>query len=156
MSTTNDPYSSGNTTPPAAPTAYGTPAAGGYPAAPGAPTNGGYPNPYGDPAGTPAPGGYPGAYAPAPRWNLLSILSIIAPFVGFSIVGIVLGAIALVQVKRTGERGRGLALTGVIVGSVFTVGSIIFAVLMFIGFLGAVATYGEFGSTFEEGFGSPA
>ena len=34
--------------------------------------------------------------------------------------GVVLGVIALNQVKRTGEEGRGMALAGVIVGGVVT------------------------------------
>jgi hypothetical protein len=37
------------------------------------------------------------------------------------IVGLVLSAIALGQIKRTGQRGRGLAMAGLIIGIVFTV-----------------------------------
>ena len=49
------------------------------------------------------------------RWNVLAILAIIT--VWFTIIlGLVFGHIALSQIKRTGERGRGLALTAVIVG----------------------------------------
>jgi uncharacterized membrane protein len=35
-----------------------------------------------------------------------------------SIVGIVLGVVALNQIKQTGQEGRGMALAGVIVGGV--------------------------------------
>jgi len=49
------------------------------------------------------------------RWNVLAILAIIT--VWFTVIlGLVFGHIALSQIKRTGERGRGLALTAVIVG----------------------------------------
>jgi uncharacterized protein YacL len=49
------------------------------------------------------------------RWNVLAILAIIT--VWFTVIlGLVFGHIALSQIKRTGERGRGLALTAVVVG----------------------------------------
>ena len=49
------------------------------------------------------------------RWNVLAILAIIT--VWFTVIlGLVFGHIALSQIMRTGERGRGLALTAVIVG----------------------------------------
>jgi uncharacterized protein YacL len=49
------------------------------------------------------------------RWNVLAILAIIT--VWFTVIlGLVFGHIALSQIKKTGERGRGLALTAVIVG----------------------------------------
>jgi uncharacterized protein YacL len=49
------------------------------------------------------------------RWNVFAILAIIT--VWFTVIlGLVFGHIALSQIKKTGERGRGLALTAVIVG----------------------------------------
>jgi hypothetical protein len=55
--------------------------------------------------------------------NTLAIVSLIAsisayvilPFVG-SIVGVITGHISLSQIKQTGENGRGMALTGTILG----------------------------------------
>lgn len=65
--------------------------------------------------------------APVPT-NTLAIISIIASIVGFftgfftfavpSIVGVIMGHISLSQIKRTGENGRGMAITGLIVGYV--------------------------------------
>lgn len=52
----------------------------------------------------------------ASSWNVLSIISFIAALVGFNIVAVVLGFIGLNQVKKTGQRGRGLALAAVIIG----------------------------------------
>ena len=49
------------------------------------------------------------------HFNILAILAFI--FVWLTvIVGLVLGYIALSQIKRTGERGHGLALASVIIG----------------------------------------
>ncbi len=49
------------------------------------------------------------------RWNVMAILAIIT--VWFTVIlGLIFGHIALSQIKKTGERGRGLALTAVIVG----------------------------------------
>ena len=63
--------------------------------------------------GQPAPGYY------APPTNTMAILALVFGFV-FAPVGIVLGHLALGQIKRTGESGHGLALAGLILGYVFT------------------------------------
>ncbi|WP_415623755.1 DUF4190 domain-containing protein, partial [Mycobacterium colombiense] len=102
------------------PTGYGGPA---YP-----------PPPYGGPP-TYGPPAYPGGYYPPPDYrggygpagthrsgtNGLAIASLIAAFTGLlcgigSIVAIVLGAIALDQIKRTRQDGFGLAVAGIVVG----------------------------------------
>lgn len=98
-----------------------------YPPAGYGPTGygpGGYsPTGYG-PAGYPPPGypGYPG-YAPPPPTNGLAIGALVAGIVGWSvlpfissIVAIILGHVALVQIRRTGEQGKGMALAGLILG----------------------------------------
>lgn len=76
----------------------------------------------------------PGYYAPPT--NTLAILALVLAFV-ISPGGIICGHIALNQIKRTGEGGRGLALAGLIIGYVFTgfwvlyiIGIVIFAVWM--------------------------
>jgi hypothetical protein len=112
------PESTGATPPPAAP-----PAQPAYPA-------------YGQ---TPAPG------YNAPPTNTLAILALVLAFV-ISPGGIICGHIALNQIKRTGEGGRGLALAGLIIGYVFTgfwvlyiIGVIIFFAWM--GTMGGFSTY---------------
>lgn len=61
-------------------------------------------------------------YAPAPNSrNVLGILALIAPFVGLSMVGIVLGHLGLGAVKKGTANNRGIALAGTIVSWVFTV-----------------------------------
>ncbi|WES64075.1 DUF4190 domain-containing protein [Microbacter sp. GSS18] len=53
--------------------------------------------------------------ASQPGFNIFAILSII--FVWFAgVLGLIFGYIALSQIKKTGERGRGLALASVILG----------------------------------------
>ena len=60
---------------------------------------------------------------PAPeaarRTNTLAILALVAALVA-SAVGIVLGFIALGQIRRSGEAGRGLAIAAIIVGLLVT------------------------------------
>ena len=77
-------------------------------------------------AGTPS-------YAAAPasqKTNVLAIVSLVSAFF-ISIVAIITGHIALSQIKKTGEQGRGLAIAGLIIGYVGLVVGIIFAIVWF-------------------------
>jgi hypothetical protein len=95
------------------------------------------PTPYSAPAAPAAPGG---------TTNVLAIIALIAAFV-FPLAGIVIGHIALGQIKRTGENGHGLALWGTILGYVFSVIWILVIVFsfilpfLFIGSLGGIVNY---------------
>lgn len=82
--------------------------------------------------------GYPQApaYPPAPPYgqgygaqsktNVMAIISLVGGIAGFvwilpligSLAGIIFGHIGLSQIKKTGEQGRALALTGLILGYV--------------------------------------
>ncbi len=116
---------------------FGAPAAPGYPPPPpystpppgfGPPSPGfGAPPPgYGPPPGFGPPPGYPapgyGAYGPpTEKTNAMAIGSLVASVVGVccgigSIVGIVLGIVAMNQIKQSGEKGHGLAIAGIVVG----------------------------------------
>lgn len=131
--TSTPPAGDSDNIPPAPPVSQGypaaPPAAQGYPAAPPA---GGYPS---------APG-Y-GAYAPPAKTNTLAVVSLVSAIVGFvlvpfiaSIVAVITGHMSLNQLKQSGEQGRGLALSGTIIGWVgigFSILGII-AVLAFIPF----------------------
>ena len=67
------------------------------------------------PPAAPAP-----AAAPAgPKTNVLAIVGFILAFF-VSVAGIIVSAIALGQIKKTGEGGHGLAVGGIIVGIVVT------------------------------------
>lgn len=83
-------------------------------------SGGGYGQPY--PGGYPGPE-YPGGYGGPPQsgTNTLAIASLVSSFIGLlcgigSIVGIVLGAVALNQIKQTRQEGYGLAVAGIVVG----------------------------------------
>ena len=58
--------------------------------------------------------------AVARRTSTLAILSLVAAFVA-SIAGVVLGVIALLQIRRSGEAGAGLAIAAIVVGALVTV-----------------------------------
>ena len=72
-----------------------------------------------------------GAYQPVqPGYNTLAIVGFILAFF-VSVVGIILGFIALSQIKRTGEQGRGLALAAIIIGFVeIAIGIVVFIVVV--------------------------
>lgn len=79
--------------------------------------------------------------APAAKWNVLSIISLVASVVGFHLVGIVTGHIALSQIKKTGEQGNVLAIIGLILGYLgFVVVVILF--IVWIGIIVAASTSG--------------
>ncbi|MBT1582846.1 DUF4190 domain-containing protein [Curtobacterium flaccumfaciens] len=64
------------------------------------------------------------------RFNVMAIVGFVLAFV-VNIAGLVVSIIALSQIKKTGERGRGLALAGVIISAlslVFGIFWIIFVV----------------------------
>ncbi len=86
------------------------------------------PVPAQQPAAAPAP-------APAEKWNVLSIIAFIIVFFGFSVISIILGFIGLSQIKKTGERGRGLALWAIILGFV----SIVIGIIFWIVFVAVIA-----------------
>jgi Domain of unknown function (DUF4190) len=89
---------------------YGQPVAPYQPTAPyGQPGQYGQPSAYGQPT---APYGY---QLPAPPTNVFAIVSLVSAFF-IAVVAIITGHIALSQIKKTGEQGRGLALAGLIIG----------------------------------------
>lgn len=67
---------------------------------------------------------YTGSSAAPPRTNTLAIIALILGIV-VPIGGVICGPIALGQIKRTGENGRGLALAGLIIGIALTLLAII-------------------------------
>jgi len=64
------------------------------------------------------------------KYNTLSIVAFIFMFI-IAPVGLILGIIALSQIKKTNEKGKGLALAAVIVGIISLV-VIIVVILSFI------------------------
>ncbi len=64
----------------------------------------------------------------AKRTNILAIIGLILS-IFFPLVGAIVGHVALNQIKKTGENGRGLALAAVIVGWTLTALAIIAVVV---------------------------
>jgi hypothetical protein len=100
------------------------------------------PPPASQPEPTPAPAPAPApaaAAAPAPatgeKWNVLSIVAFVIVFFGFSLISVILGFIGLNQIKKTGERGRALAIWAIVLGIV----SLIIYVIFWIVFVTAIA-----------------
>ena len=76
-----------------------------------------------------APQGQPGQYGSAPaKWNVLSIVTLVSGVLGFSVITIVLGIISLNQIKKTGEQGKVLAIIGIVLGALYTIGYILLAI----------------------------
>ena len=75
------------------------------------------------------PGGY-GYYGYPPRQstNALAIASLVCAFL-FAPLGIIFGHVSLSQIRKTGEEGRGLAIAGLVIGYLVTVGTILVVVL---------------------------
>ena len=70
------------------------------------------------------------------KTNTLAIASLISSFF-ISLLGIILGHIALNQIKTTGEGGRGLAIAGVVIGYA----SIAIGIIFVIAILGSAGSY---------------
>ncbi|WP_394553363.1 DUF4190 domain-containing protein [Agromyces sp. MMS24-JH15] len=91
-----------------------------------------------------APATSQGAVAPAGlgagRTNGLALASIIVVWFS-SIVGLILGHVALSQIRKTGEDGRGMAVTAVSVGWVFTALSVIGGIIVAIVYANAFRGY---------------
>ncbi|OBB77400.1 DUF4190 domain-containing protein [Mycobacterium sp. 852014-52144_SCH5372336] len=73
---------------------------------------------------SPMPGQYPVVvapvgYLPAAKTNSMAIAALVSSLV-LAPLGIVFGHIALSQIKRSGEDGRGLAIAGLVIGYIFT------------------------------------
>jgi hypothetical protein len=96
-------------------------------------------NPYQSPGANPYqssganPYGGSSAGSSEQRVNILAVLSLVLAFF-ISIGAVICGHIALSQIKRTGEKGRGLAIAGLVLGYL----GIVAGILLFLGFLALI------------------
>jgi len=90
-------------------------------------------------AATPQPV-YANTGAPA-KWNVLSIISLVTAVLGIGLAAVVLGHIALGQIKRTGEQGNVLAIIGLVLGYLEIVVGVIL-IIVWIGIIAAATTAG--------------
>ncbi|MDL4814819.1 DUF4190 domain-containing protein [Actinomadura opuntiae] len=80
----------------------------------------GQPNPWARPAAPPPRDG-----TLPPQTSGLAIAAFVTGLLGCcSILGIVLGVVALNQIKQRGDKGRGLAIAGIVLSALWTVGSV--------------------------------
>ena len=84
-------------------------------------------------------------YPPVRPTNVLGIITLVLGVLGFAIVPVITGHIALAQIKRTGDDGRGITIAGLILGYIGLAGYLL-AALFFFGalFLGAVGAIGSY------------
>lgn len=76
---------------------------------------------------------YPaGDRAAVTPWNGMAIASLVTSVIGLSLIGVILGHIALAQIKRTNEQGSVLAIIGLVLGYVGILAWIVLAVVMVI------------------------
>ena len=64
------------------------------------------------------------------RTNTLAVISFVLAFI-VPLIGLILGIIALVQINKNKERGRGLAVAGVAISAVYIVLTVAGAVMLF-------------------------
>jgi hypothetical protein len=70
-------------------------------------------------------------YTPLPaahKTNVLAVISLVSAFFA-GLVGIITGHVALSQIKRTRERGRGLAVGGIVIGYVNALATVVVIVV---------------------------
>ena len=71
-------------------------------------------------------------YGAGTKTNTMAIVALVSSFF-IALAGVICGAIALKQIQRTGESGRGMALAGLWIGIVSMVLTTAFIVLIVIG-----------------------
>ncbi len=93
----------------------------------------------------PAPQPPPSPYSSAPtgqKTNTLAIVSLVLAFF-ISLGAVICGHIALNQIKKTGENGRGLAIAGLVLGYLGLVVGIIVTII-WVSFFAIAASNGGF------------
>lgn len=83
---------------------------------------------------------YPQQPAQQPSgWNLFAVLGFVLTFLPFPAASFVCCVIGLIQCKQTGQRGRGLAIAGIVV----RVALVVLSIVAIIGFVWLAAEYGD-------------
>jgi hypothetical protein len=89
--------------------------------------------------------GAPYAYPPVRPTNVLGIITLVLGILGFALVPVITGHIALAQIKRTGDEGRGITIAGLVLGYVglagYVLAGLFFFGLFYLTALAAVSSY---------------
>ena len=72
-----------------------------------------------------------GAYTSVRPTNVLGVVTLVLGVLGFAIIPVITGHIALSQIKRTGEEGRGITMAGLILGYIGLAGYVLAAMFFF-------------------------
>ncbi|HEX4443167.1 MAG TPA: DUF4190 domain-containing protein [Galbitalea sp.] len=80
--------------------------------------------------GQPMAGYGPGMYY-GQRTNGFAVASMILGLLGLSLFAIIFGHVALGQIRRSGERGGGMAVTGLVFGYLWLVGASIYLIVLY-------------------------
>jgi hypothetical protein len=84
------------------------------------------------PVATGVVAGYgPGYLLPQQRTNGFAIAALVLGLLSGTILPIIFGHVALSQIRRTGERGAGMATVGLVFGYLWTIGLIIYLIWVF-------------------------
>lgn len=73
---------------------------------------------------------------PAPAWNApaptngLAIASLVLGILGFAIIPVIMGHIALRQIRERGEAGAGMAIAGLVLGYLALAGYLVFGIIL--------------------------
>ncbi len=81
------------------------------------------------------------------KTNVLAIVSLVTSILGFGLVGVITGHIALSQIKQTREAGNGLAIAGLVIGYI-SIAAIVLWLFVFGGALLFAAANGGLQSTY--------
>ncbi len=73
-------------------------------------------------------GGYGPGVGYAQRTNGFAVAALILGLLGISLLGIIFGHVAISQIRRSGERGTGLAVTGLVFGYLWIAVSVIYLI----------------------------
>ncbi|GAB4068875.1 hypothetical protein GCM10028777_29150 [Angustibacter speluncae] len=90
------------------------------------------------PTWTPARTLDPVAAQPVPSTNGAAVAALVTGLMGFAIIPVVLGHLALAQLRRRGERGSTLAVVGLVLGYGQCALYVLLAVLVVAGVVGGV------------------
>ena len=81
----------------------------------------------------------PTAHPTSPQTNTMAIAALVSALV-LAPLGIVFGHVALRQIKRSGDGGRGLAIAGLVIGYVVTVLLALFLILVVVYFSAMISS----------------
>ena len=100
------------------------------------------------PVGTVVVPGYVPGYAPGymvpQRTNGLAIAALVLGLLSGTVIAVVLGHVALSQIRRTGEGGRGMAIAGLILGYFWTAVVVIYLIVVIVVSVTAVNSFNSY------------